>query len=92
MAGFVEGVDRGQNTLFPALLEDNVAEDNPVRAVDVFVDDLNKLGFVGVQPLDIGRPAYHPRKTPGDAGYADLRPALTKPRDPSTSRGARHPV
>jgi transposase len=63
MAGFVEGVDRGQNTLFPALLEDYVAEDNPVRAVDVFVDglDLDKLGFVGVQPLDIGRPAYHPR-------------------------------
>jgi transposase len=62
MAGFVEGVDRGQSTLFPALLDDYVAEDNPVRAVDVFVDglDLGKLGFVGVQPLDTGRPAYHP--------------------------------
>ena len=62
MAGFVEGVDRGQSTLFPALLDDYVAEDNPVRAVDVFVDglDLGKLGFVGVQPLDTGRPRYHP--------------------------------
>src|SRR6202045_128484 len=62
MAGFVEGVDRGQSTLFPALLDDYVAEDNPVRAVDVFVDglDLDKLGFVGVQPLDKGRPGYHP--------------------------------
>jgi transposase len=62
MAGFVAGVDRGQNTLFPALLEDYVAEDNPVRAVDVFVDglDLDKLGFVGVHPLDTGRPGYHP--------------------------------
>src|SRR6195256_5920624 len=62
MAGFVEGVDRGQSTLFPALLDDYVAEDNPVRAVDVFVDglDLGKLGFVSVQPLDTGRPAYHP--------------------------------
>jgi transposase len=60
--GFVEGVDRGQSTLFPALLDDYVAEDNPVRAVDVFVDglDLDKLGFVGVQPLDTGRPGYHP--------------------------------
>jgi hypothetical protein len=38
MAGFVEGVDRGQSTLFPAVLDDYVAEDNPVRAVDVFVD------------------------------------------------------
>jgi len=62
MAGFMEGVDRGQSTLFPALLDDYVAEDNPVRAVDVFVDelDLDKLGFVGVQPLDTGRPGYHP--------------------------------
>jgi hypothetical protein len=32
MAGFVEGVDRGQTTLFPALLDDYVADDNPVRA------------------------------------------------------------
>jgi transposase len=34
-----------------------------VRAVDVFVDglDLERLGFVGVQPLDTGRPGYHPR-------------------------------
>jgi len=63
MAGFVEGIDRGQSTLFPAQLDDYVAEDNPVRAVDVFVDglDLDKLGFVGVQPLDTGRPGYHPR-------------------------------
>src|SRR6202049_272026 len=62
MAGFVGGVDRGQSTLFPALLDDYVSEDNPVRAVDVFVDglDLDKLGFVGVQPLDTGRPGYHP--------------------------------
>src|SRR5271154_6898907 len=62
MAGFVEGIDRGQSTLFLALLDDYVAEDNPVRAVDVFVDglDLDKLGFVGVQPLDTGRPGYHP--------------------------------
>jgi transposase len=62
MAGFVEGTDRGQVTLFPARLDDYVADDNPVRAVDVFVDnlDLDKLGFVRVQPLDMGRPSYHP--------------------------------
>jgi hypothetical protein len=29
MAGFVEGVDRGQSRLFPALLDDYVVEDNP---------------------------------------------------------------
>jgi transposase len=52
----VEGVDRAQSTLFPALPDDYVSEDNPVRAVDVFVD----WGFVGVQSLDTGRPGYHP--------------------------------
>src|SRR6516165_4491054 len=62
MKRFIEGLDRGQCTLFPAALDDYVAEDNPVRAVDVFVDglDLDKLGFVGVRPLDTGRPSYHP--------------------------------
>ena len=63
MVGFVEGRDRGQVTLFPARLDDYVAEDNPVRAVDVFVDnlDLDKLDFIRVQALDIGRPGYNPR-------------------------------
>lgn len=62
MTGFVEGVNREQITLFPALLDDYVSDDNPVRAVDVFVDglDLDKLGFAGIQPLDRGRPSYHP--------------------------------
>src|SRR5688572_29180396 len=62
MAGFVEGVDRSQSTLFPASLEDYITEDNPVRAVDVFVDglDLRALGFTSVDPLETGRPGYHP--------------------------------
>ena len=62
MAEFVEGVDRGKSTLFPALLDEYVAEDNPVRAIDVFVDglDLDKLGFVSVKPLGTGQPGYHP--------------------------------
>src|SRR5246127_257050 len=62
MKRFVEGADRGQSTLFPASLDDYVTEENPVRAVDVFVVglDLDKLGFVVVQPLDTGRPSYHP--------------------------------
>ena len=62
MSGFVEGIDRSQSSLFPAELEDYVAEDNPVRAVDAFVDglDLGKLGFGRVAPLERGRPCYHP--------------------------------
>src|SRR6202521_804587 len=62
MKRFVEGMDRRQITLFPAVLDDYVGEDNPVRAIDVFVDglDLARLGFFGVVPLATGRPAYHP--------------------------------
>jgi transposase len=62
MKRFVEGVDRSQSTLFPESLEDFVAEDNPVRVVDVFVDelDLGGLGFVRVEPRATGRPSYHP--------------------------------
>jgi len=50
MRRFVEGVDRGQNTLFPECLEDWIGEENPVRVIDVFVDelDLAELGPVGV--------------------------------------------
>ena len=62
MAGFVEGIDRSQHSLFPAVLDDYVAEDNPVRAIEAFVDglDLGQLGFTRVEPLDTGRPGYHP--------------------------------
>jgi transposase len=62
MKRFIEGEDRGQGTLLPELLDDYVAEDNPVRVVDVFVEelDLGGLGFKRVQPAKTGRPAYHP--------------------------------
>src|SRR5437660_6425101 len=62
MSGFVEGIDRSQSSLFPAQLEDYVAEDNLVRAVDAFVEglDLGKLGFGRVAPLEKGRPSYRP--------------------------------
>ena len=62
MRRFVEGTDRGQSTLFPECLEDWIGEDNPVRVIDVFVDelDLAELGFSGVDPEVTGRPSYHP--------------------------------
>jgi transposase len=62
MKRFVEGIDRRQITLFPALLDDYVGEDNPVRTIYVFVDglDLARLGFDGVAPFATGRPAHHP--------------------------------
>src|SRR5919198_91917 len=62
MRRFVEGTDRGQSTLFPECLEDWLGEDNPVRVIDVFVEelDLAGLGFSGVDPEATGRPSYHP--------------------------------
>jgi len=62
MKRFVEGVDRGQSTLFPECLDDWIDENNPVRVIDAFVDrlDLGELGFEGVEPAETGRPAYHP--------------------------------
>ena len=41
MKRFVEGEDRGQSTLSPERLEDWIGEDNPVRVIDVFVDEID---------------------------------------------------
>src|SRR5262245_15280428 len=62
MARFIEGEDRRQRALLPEYLEDYVSEENPVRVVDVFVDelDLAGLGFERVQAASTGRPGYHP--------------------------------
>jgi len=62
MTSFMSGADRAQGTMFPAQLEDYVAEDNPVRVIDFFTDqlDLAGLGFWRVSPKLSGRPAYNP--------------------------------
>ena len=62
MPRFIEGDERSQSVLFPERLDDWIPEDNPVRVIDVFVDelDLSGLGFEGMQPEATGRPAYHP--------------------------------
>ncbi len=39
MKRFIEGESRGQSVLFPDRLDDYIGEDNPVRAIDVFVDE-----------------------------------------------------
>ena len=62
MERFVEGEDRAQQVMVPPNLEDYVGEDNPVRVVDVYIDeqDLAALGFARVMPKVTSRPAYHP--------------------------------
>ena len=62
MKRFIEGVDQSQGALFPERLEDYISDDNPVRVIDVFVDelDLGGLGFGRVVPEVTGQPGYHP--------------------------------
>lgn len=62
MAGFIEGVDRGQSVLFPERLDDWIGEDSLVRVVDFFVEemDLQRLGFARSASARTGRPGYHP--------------------------------
>ena len=68
MKRFIEGEARTRVTLLPECLDDYVAEENPVRVVDVFVSelDLGALGFEGGDPAATGRPAYllSPRVSP----------------------------
>ena len=61
MTDFIEGEDRTQSTLFPERLDDYITEDNAVRVIDVFIDelDLSGLGF-RTEPQETGRPAYNP--------------------------------
>jgi transposase len=62
MKRFIEGADRNQVMLLPESVEDYVGPDNSVRVVDAFVEqlDLREMGFEGIDPLETGRPAYHP--------------------------------
>ena len=62
MSRFIDEADRSQGTLLPETIDEYVAEENPVRVIDAFVEalDLADLGFEGVEPKATGRPAYHP--------------------------------
>ena len=62
MHRFIDGEDRMQQTLLPHSLEDYVGEENPVRVIEVFIEELGLagLGFSGVTPAATGRPGYHP--------------------------------
>jgi transposase len=62
MSHHVKGKNRSQATFFPEVLDDFVSTENPIRVIDVFVDELDliELGFKGVLPKDTGRPNYHP--------------------------------
>jgi len=60
---YITGESRNQATFLPDCIEDYVGEDNPVRVIDAFVDqlDMGKEGFNRFQPNETGRPPYDPR-------------------------------
>ena len=81
MRRFVEGTDRGQSALFPECLEDWIGEDNPVRVIDVFADelDLAELGFSGVDP-EVTGPAVVSSVGPAEALHLRLsQPGSVEP-------------
>ncbi len=61
MARFIEGVGRSQSSLFPERLDDFIGDDNPVRVIDAFVDELDllDLGFERAEPEATGRHGYN---------------------------------
>ena len=63
---FIEGDERSQSVLFPEQLEDWIAQDNPVRVVDVFIDelDLKRLCVEGVMAAETGRPGLTLQRHP----------------------------
>jgi transposase len=65
--GYVRGVDRNEEVLLPARVEDYISADNLVRVIDVFVDGMSRGGEDGALPelreMDSkgGRRSYDPR-------------------------------
>lgn len=59
---YIQGDDRQQSTMFPAVLDDYITENNPVRVIDAFVDsiDLAEIGFSKAVLAETGRPPYSP--------------------------------
>ena len=56
--GYVAGTNREQVVLFPAVIDDYVSGENPVRFVEAFVKglDLGALGFSKAEAEERGRP------------------------------------
>lgn len=56
-------LNRQQDMLLPPCVDEYVSQNNPVRAIDAYVDTLNlqALGFANSQPvMSAGQPAYDP--------------------------------
>ncbi len=60
---YIQGHNRHQETMFPAVMDDYIADDNSVRFIDAYVDTLDfvKLDLTHSIPEVTGRKAYNPR-------------------------------
>jgi transposase len=60
---YIEGVGRGQGSLFPITLEELIPAEHVCRVIDAFVErlDMDSLGFLRSEAADTGRPGYDPR-------------------------------
>src|SRR6478609_4002879 len=91
MHRFIDGEDRMQPALLPHCLEDYVDEENPVRVIEAFIDelDLAALGFSGMTPAATGRPAYHPSTLLKIYLYGYLTLRLPQPHSVEPAAGTR---
>ena len=53
MKRFIEGEDRSQVTLLPECLDDYIGQDNPVRVVDAFIEELELRDLVLESCVDL---------------------------------------
>lgn len=60
---YISGINRKQMVLFPECLDEYIDENNPIRVIDAFVDqvDIESAGFLRFVPAKEGRPGYDPR-------------------------------
>ncbi|WP_170138287.1 IS1182 family transposase, partial [Anaerobacterium chartisolvens] len=60
--GYIEGISRKRRITFPECIDEYITDNNPVRAIEAFVDslDLEELGFKNKEDLNTGRPGYNP--------------------------------
>ena len=60
---YIEGQYRDQITFLPDCIDDLIGQDNPIRVIDCFVENLDmaELGFQRSIPNSTGRPGYDPR-------------------------------
>jgi len=61
--GHKKGEPREQIILFPDTIDDYIEENNPVRFLDAFIENLDmlKLEFKYADPMSTGRPPYDPK-------------------------------